>query len=140
MTVDKGRVADDGNLDDTNRNDAALKEERQRRYRVGWWAEFFVSVFLMARGYRVLARRARTVHGEIDLVVVRGQRLSFIEVKARRSREAAESSLSPRQRQRIKRASLFWMKSHPRFHNYEITFDLVFVLPWRLPYHIVNGI
>ena len=39
----------------------------------------------MARGYRILARRFRTPHGEIDIVARRGGLIAFVEVKARAS-------------------------------------------------------
>ena len=37
-----------------------------------------------ARGYRVLARRYRTRHGEIDIVARHEAAIVFVEVKARR--------------------------------------------------------
>ncbi|MEO1207815.1 MAG: YraN family protein [Pseudomonadota bacterium] len=116
------------------------RQARQKRYRRGLWAERAVCVVLLAKGYRLIAQRARTPFGEIDLIAVRGQRISFIEVKARRSMAAAEASVSNKQRQRIKRAATSWLNDKPQFHEHEITFDLIFVLPWRLPHHIVNGL
>ncbi len=61
------------------------RTERRRRYRRGWVSEHLAAVFLMAKGYRVLARRQKTPAGEIDLIAVRGRRLVFVEVKQRAS-------------------------------------------------------
>ena len=41
------------------------------------------AAFLIAKGYRILARRFRTPHGEIDIVARRRHLLVFVEVKAR---------------------------------------------------------
>jgi putative endonuclease len=41
--------------------------------------------FLEQKGYRILARRARTPFGDIDLVAERGPLVVFVEVKTRRS-------------------------------------------------------
>lgn len=121
------------------------RTDRRRRYRTGLAAETTAAVWLRAKGYRVLGRRVRTSAGEIDLVVTRGRRISFIEVKARRSPEAAEAALPARQRQRVKRASAIWLQQHPRYQDREITFDVVFVFPifafpWRMPRHLVNAL
>ena len=41
--------------------------------------------FLSARGHRVLARRFRVRHGEVDVVTRSGEHLYFVEVKTRKS-------------------------------------------------------
>ena len=41
---------------------------RQRSERLGRVAELIAAAFLMLKGYRVLARRARTPYGELDLI------------------------------------------------------------------------
>lgn len=118
----------------------AATAERRRRYRAGLTAETIAALWLIAKGHRIIERRARTPFGEIDLVVVRGARVSFVEVKARRTAEAAEAALPARQRERVKRASTIWLQRHPRYQSHEITFDVVFVLPWRPPRHLVNAL
>jgi putative endonuclease len=126
--------------DDIAGAQAAPSPERSRRYRRGLSAEFVAALYLRAKGYRVLARRHRTPLGEIDLVAARGRRLAFVEVKRRASLADAEASITPRQRTRIRRASDLWLARHPRYREHEIGFDLVFLLPWRWPIHIVGGL
>ncbi|MFT5508839.1 MAG: putative endonuclease, partial [Hyphomicrobiaceae bacterium] len=77
---------------------------RQRSERLGRVAELIAAAFLMLKGYRVLARRARTPYGELDLIVVRGRRLAFIEVKYRSTLESASKSVGPVQAARMARA------------------------------------
>jgi putative endonuclease len=114
--------------------------ERRRRYRKGLTAEWVAAALLLARGYRILARRYRTHSGEIDLITVRGRTLAFVEVKRRRDELATESALSPRQRQRVRRAADIFVGRNPRFSEYDRRFDIVFVLPRRWPRHVPGGL
>lgn len=47
-------------------------------------AEDRAADFLMAKGYTIVTRRFKAKHGEIDLVVLDGDLLVFVEVKWRR--------------------------------------------------------
>jgi putative endonuclease len=62
---------------------------RVAAFRTGLSAESRAAAFLMAKGYRILAKRFRTPHGEIDIVARRRNLLAFIEVKARASLDEA---------------------------------------------------
>ncbi len=55
----------------------------RRRLPTGLSAESRAAAYLIAKGYRILARRFRTPHGEIDIVARRRGLLAFVEVKAR---------------------------------------------------------
>ena len=57
--------------------------ERQVAFRTGISAESRAAAFLIAKGFRILARRYRTPVGEIDIVARRRKLLVFVEVKAR---------------------------------------------------------
>ncbi|MEM1371785.1 MAG: YraN family protein [Pseudomonadota bacterium] len=124
----------------TRRDGVDATAGRRRRYRAGWLAEFSAAAWLMMKGYRVIDRRVKTPAGEIDLIVVRRGRVSFVEVKARRSQGLAEASVTDHQRRRIKRAADLWLQRHARFQTYEVTFDVVFMISRRLPQHIVDGL
>lgn len=58
---------------------------RQQAERHGRWAESAAALYLRCKGYQILARRARTRLGEIDIVARRGDTLIFVEVKMRRT-------------------------------------------------------
>ena len=118
----------------------ARRSERRRRYRRGHLAEALAVAMLSLKGYRVLGRRVVTPSGEIDLIAVRGRRLAFVEVKRRPSREAAEASITTRQRQRIRRAAALWLSRSTAYRAFELGFDVVFVLPWRWPEHLENAL
>lgn len=79
--------------------------DRTRRYHLGHYAGSICGWHLRLRGYRVLARRYRTPVGEIDIIARRGQLIAFIELKARRTKALAIESITPKQRNRIRRAA-----------------------------------
>lgn len=108
---------------------------RRRAERFGRLAEWIAAVFLVLKGYRIHARRARTAAGEIDLVAARGDYLAFVEVKARPVLAQAQDALGSRQRARILRAAASWRAAHPRLARLTPRYDLVLVAPWRWPVH-----
>src|SRR5437870_9000551 len=87
--------------------------ERVAAFRTGLSAESRAAAFLMAKGYRILAKRFRTPYGEIDIVARRRNLIVFIEVKARASLDDAAYAVTPRQQQRIIDAAQGWLIAHP---------------------------
>jgi len=73
---------------------------RVAAFQTGLLAETRAAAFLMAKGYRILAKRFRTPYGEIDIVARRRNLVAFIEVKARASLDDAAYAVTPRQQQR----------------------------------------
>jgi putative endonuclease len=90
-------------------------------------AEEVAAGALLREGWSVLARRARTPAGEIDLVAERDGLLAFIEVKARPSLSEAAFALGPRQRARLVAAAECWVAEHPGHGAAGMRFDVVIV-------------
>jgi putative endonuclease len=91
-----------------DKNDAETNAPKARRvkvasparveaFRTGLSAETQAAAVLIAKGYRILARRFRTPHGEIDIVARRRNLLAFVEVKARTNLDDAAYAVTPRQ-------------------------------------------
>ncbi len=122
--------------------DTGSAEVRRLRERRGRSSETIAALALIARGHRILARRWSCHAGEVDIVAVRGRRLSFVEVKRRRDTtdEEAHQALGPRQRSRVREAAAVWLQRNPCYRDRDITFDLVLVAPWRWPRHIPGGL
>ena len=83
---------------------------RVAAFRTGLSAESRAAAFLMAKGYRILAKRFRTPHGEIDIVARRRNLIVFIEVKARSSLSCgrpAEAVDARKQARLIRTAELY---------------------------------
>ena len=114
----------------------APRPERQAAFRVGISAESRAAAFLIAKGFRILARRWRSPLGEIDIVARRRQLLVFAEVKARASLDEAAESVNVRQRQRIAAAAEIWLANNPDESIRDVRFDAILVAPGKIPCHI----
>src|SRR5437660_9817022 len=107
----------------------APRPERQIAFRTGISAESRAAAFLIAKGFRILARRWRSPVGEIDIVARRRTLLVFVEVKARDTLDDAAWSVTPRQRARIIAAAEVWLARFPDERIQDIRFDAVLVAP-----------
>ena len=123
--------------DRTPPSDTSPAPERVAAFRTGLSAESRAAAYLMAKGYRILARRFRTPHGEIDLVAKRRNLLAFVEVKARASLDEAAYAVTPRQQARIINAAQAWLAAHPDHAELELRFDAILIAPRRLPRHLL---
>ncbi len=110
---------------------------RVAAFRTGLSAETRAAAYLMAKGYRILAKRFRTPHGEIDLIAKRRNLIAFVEVKARATLDDAAFAVTPRQQQRIIDAAQGWLVAHPEHAELELRFDAVLIAPRRLPRHLL---
>lgn len=111
--------------------------ERVAAFRTGLSAEARAATYLMAKGYRILAKRFRTPQGEIDIVARRRNLVAFVEVKARASLDDAAYAVTPRQQQRIVAAASAWLMAHPEHTEFELRFDAMLIAPRRLPRHLL---
>ena len=110
--------------------------ERQVAFRTGISAESRAAAFLIAKGFRILARRWKSPVGEIDIVARRRKLLVFVEVKARARLDDAAWSVTERQRARIVAAAEAWLATYPDPAVQDIRFDAMLVAPGRIPRHI----
>lgn len=111
--------------------------ERVAAFRTGISAESRAAAYLMAKGYRILAKRYRTPHGEIDIVARRCNLIAFVEVKARATLDDAAFAVTPRQQRRIIDAAQGWLVAHPEHAEFELRFDAMLIAPKRLPRHVL---
>ena len=81
----------------------------------------------MGEGWLILAERARTPAGELDLVAEKAGLLAFIEVKARPSLREAAYALTPRQQARLLAAAELWMALNPGHGGQGVRFDVLLV-------------
>ena len=110
---------------------------RVAAFRTGLSAEACAAAFLLAKGYRILARRFRTPHGEIDIVAKKRQLIAFIEVKARSRLDDAAYAVTPRQQARIIDAAQAWLMTHPEHAEFDLRFDAILIAPRHLPRHLL---
>ena len=105
----------------------------------GLKAEKLAEIALMLKGYRILARRFKTPAGEVDIVARRGQVLAFVEVKHRKSHDAAAESITAHNRARVRNATALYLQEHPQYTDMDIRFDAMVVTPGAWPRHIVQA-
>src|SRR6266545_8196862 len=115
---------------------AAPRPERQVAFRTGLSAESRAAMLLIAKGFRILARRWKSPVGEIDIVARRRGLLVFVEVKARDTLDDAAWSVTDRQRARIVAAAQAWLAQYPDPRVRDIRFDAMLVAPRKIPRHI----
>jgi putative endonuclease len=112
--------------------------KRRRAYRRGHRGEWLAAAALMAKGFRIVARRYKTRLGEIDLIARRGDLVLIVEVKARRTLQEAMDAIIYSSERRIEGAADLWLSRQPDCGRLSIRFDMVAVLPWRWPVHVEN--
>ena len=101
------------------------------RLRTGQIAEQLVASRLAAAGWEIVARNARTRHGELDIVARDGRTLVFIEVKGMRAGAAFGPerpilAVDRRKQLRVRRLATAWMAANRELPRYEeIRFDAV---------------
>ncbi|MCQ8276891.1 YraN family protein [Acetobacteraceae bacterium KSS8] len=106
----------------------ALRTERGAvNFSRGISAEQRAAEALRADGWEILAQRARTPAGEIDLVARSGGLLAFVEVKARPTLADAAHCLSERQQRRLEGAAALLLAAHPDWMRDGIRFDMMLV-------------
>lgn len=106
--------------------------DRKQAERRGRRAEQVASLLLQLKGYSILARRARTPSGEIDLIARRGKLLAFVEVKARATQVQCLEAVTPTARSRIGRAAELWMARRSDLSGLDWRFDIIAVTPRAL--------
>jgi putative endonuclease len=110
---------------------------RQEAEQRGRGAETLACWYLRLKGWRILARRARVVGGEVDIVARRGRTLAFVEVKARSTEHAAAFALDD---WRLRRVAVAAERLTPRYlrDGDDVRIDALFIVPRRWPRHLAN--
>lgn len=93
----------------------------------GQAAERHAEQFLLARGLRLLDRNWRCPRGELDLVMLDGDTVTVIEVRARghAGYGGAAGSVHAGKQRRIAAATQAWLIAHPRWAEAPLRFDVL---------------
>jgi putative endonuclease len=99
------------------------------RQAFGELGERIAERWLLRRGWRVVQRRFRSGHRDIDLVVERDGTVAFVEVKARKGVEFGGplQAVNHRKRKQLERSAMVWVDRHGREAE-SYRFDVVGVL------------
>lgn len=107
--------------------------------RAGRRAEVVAALWLMLRGYRILAFRLKTPQAEIDLLAWKRGVLAVVEVKRRADLAAALETVSLDQRERLRRAAASLAARRPDLKTATVRLDLLALAPGRLPRHVPDA-
>ena len=98
-------------------------------YAKGVLGEAAVCDRLADGGMELLERRFRSPFGEIDLVMLDGDTLVFVEVKLRThgGTEAGQAAVTPQKRRRLVQAARCYLGAHPEHADRMVRFDVATV-------------
>jgi len=114
-SVSRRRGPRAGRLTAHTRNPPRNAAER----RAAWWYRL--------RGYRVLDANCWLGGAELDLVVRRGRRIVFCEVKSKTSTAYGDplEAVTDLKVRRVRRAASAWLARHPEANGLEVRFDII---------------
>lgn len=97
------------------------------RQTLGADAEQAARIYLEQQGCQLVCSNYRSYRGEIDLIMVQGQCLLFVEVRLRRHTAfgGAFGSVTTAKQQKIIASARAFLHHHPQFHGYDCRFDVV---------------
>lgn len=96
-----------------------------RKREIGDFGEEITSKYLEKNGYRILDRNYSKPFGEIDIIAIKGDMISFVEVKTRKSDDFAYAAeaVDYYKQERIKRASQAFLMQR-NLTDFLISFDI----------------
>lgn len=96
-----------------------------RKREIGDFGEEITSKYLEKNGYRILGRNYSKPFGEIDIIAIKGDMISFVEVKTRKSDDFAYAAeaVDFYKQERIKRASQAFLMER-KLTDFFISFDI----------------
>jgi putative endonuclease len=102
--------------------------------RLGPDAERRVRRHYLLRGYRLLAANEWSGGNELDLVVRRGRRLVFCEVKTKSGPAygSAWEAVGPEKVRRVKRAAEMWLAARPELAELDVVLEVAAVRGRRI--------
>jgi putative endonuclease len=88
----------------------------------------------LLRGWRLVASNVRVGRNELDLVVRRGRRLVFVEVKEKTGEGFGDplEMVDAEKLCRVRRTAQAWLASHAELSELEVGFEVVGVSPGRV--------
>jgi putative endonuclease len=104
----------------------SLRPGRRAERRAAWWYRL--------RAYRILAANVWIGGYELDLIVRRGRRLVFCEVKEKLGDGFGdpEEMVDEEKQRRLRRAAGAWLAAHPEAAGLQVSFDVIAVHEGRL--------
>ena len=109
----------------------------------GHFAEKIACLYLMMKGWwpvkmnYVVGRG--TGAGEVDLILVRGKTLIFVEVKYRPTLVQAMYAITVQNQIRVAKSSAVFLQKNPKYKDYQVRYDAILLAPKKWPKHLQNA-
>ena len=99
----------------------SLRPGKRAEQRAVWWYRM--------RGYRILATNAWVAGYELDIIVRRGRRLVFCEVKEKLGEGFGDplEMVDDEKQRRLRLAAEAWLARHPETAELQVSFDVIAV-------------
>ncbi len=114
---------------------------KHRAARDGRRGEWLAALYLMAKGWRIVARQQRIGTGrgvgEVDIIARRGRVLVFVEVKWRQSAHALDQAIDTRRLTRVARVAAAMAPRLMRADD-SVRIDVILLAPWQWPRHMTH--
>ena len=96
---------------------------------IGRIGEKIAKKHLRSKGYKVLEENYKTKFGEIDLIVLKNKKITFVEVKTRRLRpiESPYLSVDWQKQERIRKLALYYIKRKQQ-DNINLGLDIISII------------
>jgi putative endonuclease len=97
-------------------------------------AERRAVIHYLLRGYKILGTNVWAGGNELDLIVRRGRKLVFCEVKSKTSDRFGDplEMVTAEKQRRLRRAAEAWLALHPELAALEMSFEVVAVRDGKL--------
>lgn len=112
---------------------------RVKAERRGRLSEYVAALYLLMKGYRIVAMRYRSRGGEVDIIARRGTVIALVEVKARGSAGKAVDAVGFSSQQRIRSAGDHWLSRQRDATSLSVRCDIVAIVPGRWPEHFMDA-
>jgi len=93
--------------------------------------EAMAASFLEEKGMKVLEKNFRASRGEVDIIVLDGETIVFVEVKTWSTYgiDALEQALDRKKQQKIIETSKYFLSLNRKYKYMAIRFDVIFISP-----------
>ncbi len=114
----------------------STRAEREAHGRRG---EALAAWYLRLKGWRIVAQRAKTPRGEVDLIARRGKTLAFVEVKWRNNAAELDFAIDAYRLRRVGAAAEALAARYARPGD-DLRIDVLLLAPRRWPRHMANAL
>lgn len=114
------------------------RKHKNNKHFIGLLAEYIAIISYLFRFYVILAHRYKSRLGEIDFIAKRGNKIIFIEVKARKT-GMIDGIVSTKQQNRVRRSAEVFLLQNKHYYGCEIRFDLVVINKYGWQTRIKNA-